>query len=90
MANKILLFDGSTWRTNSWTASGILLGGAWRPKAAEALLVGEHGLALRMDEAGATEKVESGTVDNLIGPFWRPDGSMALVLKGPNERVYTV
>jgi hypothetical protein len=90
MTNKILLFDGSAWRTNSWPATGIVLGGAWRPKGAEALLVGEHGLALRMAENGGTEEVESGTADNLIGPFWRPDGSMALILKGPDERVYTV
>ena len=32
------------------------------------------------------------TTDNLIGPFWQPSTTapIALMLKGPEERVYTI
>lgn len=90
LVNKALLYDGSAWQTRTWPANGVVLGGAWRPGTAEALLVGESGLTLRMNEGGALEEVKSVTSDNLIGPFWRPDGAMALILKGPSDRVYTV
>jgi WD40 repeat protein len=88
--NKMLLYDGSTWQTRTWPSKGVVLGGSWRPGTAEAILVGEGGLVLRIDEGGAFEGLDSGIKDNLIGPFWRPDGSMALILKGPGNRVYTV
>lgn len=90
MLNKALLYDGSAWRSRVWPATGVVLGGGWRPGGAEALLVGEGGLALRLGREGAIEELESGTTDNLVGPFWKPDGSAAVILKGPGEKVYTV
>jgi hypothetical protein len=47
-------------------------------------------MALLLRRDGGIEELESGTMDNLVGPFWKPDGSVALILKGPGERVYTV
>jgi len=89
--NKALLYDGSTWNTSTRPADGgIVLGGAWQPGGDRALLVGEAGLLLRIDSKGGFEDLDSGTHDNLIGPFWRPDGASAIVLKGPGDRVYTV
>jgi hypothetical protein len=88
--NKALFFDGSSWRGRAWESEKALLGGAWRPGGQRALLLGEGGLALWLAADGAIEAIESGMGDNLIGPFWRPDGSEALVLKGPDEHVYTV
>ena len=90
LVNKALLFDGSAWQTVRWPSKGIVLGGAWRPGADDALMVGEGGLLMRLTVAGALEPLASSTGDNLIGPFWRPDGSEALLLKGPDEKVYTV
>ncbi len=90
LLNKVLIYDGATWQTHAWPAKGVLLGGGWRPGSEEALLVGEAGLALRLQADGSLEALTSGTQDNLVGPFWRPDGEWALVLKGPAERVYTV
>jgi hypothetical protein len=100
MVNKALRYDGSTWQTTSWASSKVVLGGGWRPGSDEALLVGEGGLATRISaskpgatrtpEQGGIEQLDSGTTDNLIGPFWKPDGEYAIVLKGPGERVYTV
>ena len=89
--NKALLFDGSAWQTRAWESAGrLVLGGAWHPTQSHALLVGEQGLALTVSTSGDTQALDSGSTDNLIGPFWRPDGSMALILKGPGDRVYTV
>ena len=89
--NKALFYDGSTWQTRAWQPAGrLVLGGAWQPHTTEALLVGEGGLALTMTPSGGMTEMETGTTDNLIGPFWRPDGSIALILKGPGDRVYTV
>jgi hypothetical protein len=90
MVNKTLLFDGSTWQTQSWPSERVVLGGGWRPGTDTALLVGEKGLALNLRREGGRQDLESETQDNLIGPFWRPDGAHAIVLKGPGERVYTV
>jgi hypothetical protein len=87
--NKALLYDGSAWRTLTWPGTpGVVLGGGWGKS--NALLVGENGLALQIDREGRIEELNSGTNDNLIGPFWRPDGASAIVLKGPGDRVYTV
>jgi hypothetical protein len=89
--NKALLFDGSSWQTRAWAARGrLVLGGAWRPGSGQALLVGEAGLALTLTPEGGIEELDTGSNDNLIGPFWRPDGASAIVLKGPGDRVYTV
>jgi WD40 repeat protein len=90
LLNKALLFDGSSWQTRAWSQQGVVLGGAWRPGAEEALLVGESGLLLRLDNDGTLDIIESATEDNLIGPFWHPDGSRALLLRGPADKVYTV
>jgi hypothetical protein len=68
----------------------LVLGGAWQPGGRSGLLVGEKGLALQLTPEGGIEELDSGSNDNLIGPFWRPDGSSAIVLKGPGDRVYTV
>lgn len=90
LVNKALLFDGSSWRTRAWESKTVVLGGAWQPGKSEALLVGESGLAMRVTPDLAVQEIDSGTTDNLVGPFWKPDGSWALVLRGPDERVYTV
>ncbi len=96
-SNKLLMYDGAGFRSRAVEASGALLGAAWRPGGAYALLCGEGGALLHLDasaEAGAgdgrLDQVASGTIANLVGPFWRPDGSLALLLRGPDERVYTV
>ena len=98
VVNKALLYDGSAWGTRVWAEgtgstekpTRVVLGGAWQPGEGQALLVGEGGLALSLLRSGGIEELESGTTDNLVGPFWKPDGSAALILKGPGERVYTV
>jgi hypothetical protein len=90
LINKALFFDGSGWQTTAWPAKGVVLGGAWQPGRDTALLVGEEGMALKLDAKGGIEQFNSETNDNLIGPFWRPDGSAALILKGPGDKVYTV
>ena len=90
LVNKVLTFDGSAWQTTTWSAKGVVLGAGWRPHSDEAVLAGESGLLMKLQPDGTLGALTSGTTDNLIGPFWRPDGSDALLLKGPNERVYTV
>lgn len=87
--NKVLIYDGRGFRTSLVEAAGLLLGAAWRPGVDEALLVGEHGCLVRY-RGGRFESIDSGVRDNLVGPFWHPGGAFALVLKGPDERVYTV
>lgn len=88
--NKALLFDGSAWQTVRWPSRGIVLGGAWRPEHNDALMVGEGGLLMRLTADDGLEPLIAPTTDNLIGPFWKPDGSEALVLKGPDDKVYTI
>jgi hypothetical protein len=90
LVNKAVVFDGASWQTHAWPATSIILGGAVRPGTDDALLVGESGLALRLHSDGTLEPLHSRTRDNLVGPFWKPDGATAIVLKGPSERVYTV
>lgn len=90
MVNKALLFDGSAWQARTWASEKVVLGGGWQPGGDDALLVGEGGIAMQLTNEGGLAPLESGTTDNLIGPFWRPDGAYAIVLKGPGERVYTV
>lgn len=89
-ANKVLSYDGSGFSYRAVEASGALLGGAWHPGGDYALLCGEGGTLLRYAPSGSVEQIESGAEDNLVGPFWAPDGSLALLLRGPSERVYTV
>jgi hypothetical protein len=88
-ANKLLSYDGSGFSYRSVEASGALLGAAWHPGGGYALLCGENGVLLKYCD-DRVEQITSGTRDNLVGPFWRPDGSSALLLRGPSERVYTV
>jgi hypothetical protein len=89
VANKIVDYDGSTFRSTTVDAAA-LLGLAWRPDAAEAIACGEGGALYRYG-GGALEAIDAGTRDNLVGPFWRPGGAtLALLLKGPDEKVYTV
>ena len=89
--NKLLTYDGAGFRYQAVEASGSLLGVAWHPSGEFALLCGEGGALLRVSADGdRVEQLASGTRDNLVGPFWRPDGSAALLLRGPGERVYTV
>jgi WD40 repeat protein len=89
-ANKLVLYDGSTWRGWEWRTRRGVLGAAWHPSGEYAVVAGEAGMLARVDRDGRIEEVVSGTEDNLIGPFWRPDGSMAILLKGPGDKVYTV
>ena len=71
-------------------APATLLGPGWRPTGATLLLCGERGTLIRVT-SGDRVRSHSGTRDNLVGPFWRPGGGpLALMLKGPDERVYTV
>jgi WD40 repeat protein len=93
--NKLLTYDGGGFSHQEVEASGSLLGAAWHPSGDYALLCGERGALLRYAPEGRVEALESGTTDNLVGPFWRPDpdgrgGSTSLLLRGPGERVYTV
>ena len=98
-SNKLLTYDGGGFATQPVEASrtkgesasggGALLGAAWHPSGEYALLCGEGGALLRYSAEGV-EQIESGVKENLVGPFWKPDGSLALLLCGPSELVYTV
>ena len=87
--NKLLTFDRSGFTYQKVECGGYLWGAGWRPQGDYALLVGQGGTVLRYD-GDQIEQLDSGTNDNLVGPFWKPDGSIALILKGPDENVYTV
>lgn len=94
-ANKLLTYDGAGFAYRAVEASGALLGAAWHPDGAYAILCGENGALLRYEHGGRVEQLDSGTRENLVGPFWQPDpdgrgSSSALFLRGPNERVYTI
>ena len=93
---KIVSYDGSgfTYRTVPATAKGdvvTLLGLDWHPSGEYALLCGERGKLLTYD-GQRMRLVRSGTTDSLVGPFWRPNvaAPIALMLRGPDERPYTV
>jgi hypothetical protein len=88
-SNKVLVYDGHGFSCQAVEASGALLGGAWRPDGAFALLCGETGALLTYTNE-RLEQLPRSTKDSLVGPFWRPDSSSALLLRGPSERVYTV
>ena len=90
-SNKLLTYDGRGFSYQMVEQAGSLLGAAWHPGGEYALLCGEGGLLLTLRASdGQIETLDSGTNDNLVGPFWRPDGSSALLLRGPQKRVYTV
>jgi hypothetical protein len=88
VTNKLFLYNGSGFRTSTIESPQALLGGAWHPSGDYALLCGERGALLRHDGDRAAV-LPAGTEDHLVGPFWRPDGSAALLLKGPQEKTYT-
>lgn len=88
--NKIVRYDGRGFTTSLADTSAALLGAAWRPGDAYALLCGERGTLLRLEPDGSCSPIDSPVSDNLVGPFWRPDGTNALLLRGPEEKVYTV
>jgi hypothetical protein len=96
---KVLQYDGSGFESRTLRALGpaagarsvvTLLGLGWHPSGGYALLCGERGKLLRMQD-GAMRQIPTSTRDNLIGPFWQPalENPVALVLRGPDERVYT-
>jgi hypothetical protein len=89
VANKLFEYDGSTFATTPVEAPAALLGAAWRSDGAHALICGERGALFRYD-GHAIDALASNTSDNLVGPFWRPGDTTALVLRGPDEKVYTV
>ena len=68
-----------------------LLGLGWQPSGEYALLCGEHGKLLSYD-GQRMRQIPTGTRDNLVGPFWQPDAGkpIAVMLKGPDEKVYTI
>lgn len=88
--NKIVRYDGHGFATSIAKTPAALLGAAWRPDGAYALLCGERGTLLRLNPDGACTPIETGISDNLVGPFWNAAGTSALLLRGPDEKVYTV
>jgi hypothetical protein len=105
LPGKIVSFDGSgfAYRTIPRMArreDGVtrlpgavvtLLGLGWHPDGDYALLCGERGKLLTFD-GRHMRLVPSGTRQTLVGPFWQPGvaSPVALLLSGPEERVYTV
>ncbi len=90
-SNKLLTYDGRGFSYQMVEHAGSLLGAAWHPGGEYALLCGEGGMLLTLRASdGQIETLDSGTNDNLVGPFWRSDGTSALLLRGPQKRVYTV
>jgi hypothetical protein len=103
LPGKIVTFDGAGFSyrsiprfvhaaTTSLPGEVVtLLGLGWHPSGDYALLCGEHGKLLSYD-GKQMRQIPTGTRDNLFGPFWRPDAKtpLALILKGPDEKVYTI
>lgn len=91
VTNKIIEYTGTAIRYRAIEHEHVLLGVAWHPDGSHLLICGERGTILREDDAGL-HAIASGTTDNLIGPFWQPNAASptALMLKGPDERVYTI
>ncbi len=93
LPSKIVQYDGSGfgYRTVQSREYVTLLGLGWHPSGEYALICGERGKLLTTDGA-SVKQVRSGTTDTLVGPFWQPhaEAPIALLLKGPDEKVYTV
>ncbi|HYM15283.1 MAG TPA: WD40 repeat domain-containing protein [Dehalococcoidia bacterium] len=91
VANKTLEYMGWGVRHRALDAPATMLGAAWHPDGSHLLLCGEGGVLLRA-EGATVAPVASGTRDNLVGPFWRPGAAepLALLLRGPDEKVYTI
>jgi WD40 repeat protein len=90
-ANKIVHYTSSALRFEKIETQPLLLGAAWHPDGSYLLLCGERGGLVRHDARGL-RPITSPTRDNLVGPFWQPNtrSPAALMLKGPDERVYTI
>lgn len=91
VTNKAVEYLGWGVRARALEAPAALLGAAWHPSGDYALICGERGALLR-DDGRTLTPVASGTADNLVGPFWQPGAASpaALLLKGPDEKVYTI
>ncbi len=89
--NKRVEYTGSGVQFSDLAGLPPLLGFGWHPGGEHGLLCGETGTLLRVDDEVVTP-IASGTNDNLVGPFWQPRATspVALMLKGPEERVYTI
>jgi WD40 repeat protein len=87
--NKLLTYDGSGFSYRQMEAPGLLWGVGWHPSGRYALLLGEAGAAFHYEEEHL-KPLTTETKDNLVGPFWKPDGSCAIILKGPGDKVYTI
>lgn len=90
-SNKLIEYHGWGLRHRMLAAPAPLLGAAWHPAGAYLLMCGERGTLMRYED-GVMVEVASGTRDNLVGPFWQPGATkpLALMLKGPDEKVYTI
>lgn len=86
--NKVFTYDGFGYRFYRVPTSAYLLGGAWQPGTDDALIVGDEGTALWFSGEEFTP-LQTGTNEPLIGPFWHPSGTWALVLVG-SRRLYTI
>ena len=89
--NKIVDYTSGGVRFSDIEGQPALLGFGWHPDGGYALACGESGALLRAGDEGMTT-IATATRDNLVGPFWQPRMSspIALMLKGPDERVYTI
>lgn len=89
VTNKLVEYDGAAFSSRGVESPAALLGAAWRPDGAYALLCGERGALFRYTDS-RIEPIDGGTRENLVGPFWHPSGESAILLRGPEEKVYTV
>jgi hypothetical protein len=89
-SHRIVTHDGVSVQTRPLPAARTVLGFAWHPSGEYALGCGEGGELFRYAPSGETQPIVSGVGENLVGPFWHPSGESALLLRGPDERVYTV
>jgi hypothetical protein len=89
VTNKLIEYDGAGFTSRGVESPAALLGAAWRPDGTFALLCGERGALFRYTHA-RIDAIDSGTRENLVGPFWHPSGDNAILLRGPDEKTYTV
>jgi Tol biopolymer transport system component len=88
--NTLLEYGPAGIRTTRIEGAAAILGAAFAPNGSHLLLCGERG-ALVAREGDTTRAIDAGASDNLVGPFWRPAGPpLAIMLTGPQDRVYTV
>ena len=87
--NKIFEYDGGSFASRSVEAPCGCLLGRVASDGRHAVLVRRTRRLLRYSDEGIVA-LPSRTKDNLVGPFWRPNGSAAFLLKGPEEKVFTV